>query len=594
MNSKIIFKLRSALFSPNSKLELWLRTLYHQLNKTRIAFKINDWLAKKSFIRWRKAQIEKPLPIVQDKKYQPRVTFLVSYLKGRKSELIETLNSIQNLIGDNWEAIVISDHDNNAADLSTNLKPDPRITFSPPNIVNFDDVIMGEFIIFCQAGDRFYKSLLNYFYFSLTDDEPADWYYFDCEYTNSKTHETYPLFKPPSLSPSMLLSINYLSRGFIRSSYVQESFAQIKTGINLLNIEYILALKLCEADGNIRNIPHLLVSQTDLATPETPEIKAIICNHLSHLGLEDMSAQSKTHGTRFTWQNKNSSVAIVIPTKNNRKLLEPWINSLLHKTSYTNFKIHLVDNNSDEADTLDFYNKIRSNPKIQLHPYHQEFNYSEANNLGATQSDSNLILFLNDDMEIIDPEWLTELVQWAERPEIGLVGTKLVRANRTIQHAGIIMGLNGFAGHIYLNAPEHYHGFFGSVDWYRDYLAVTGACQMMRREIFNDVGGFDEGFKLAFGDIDICLRIHKKGYRIVYTPFASLFHYEGQSRGYATPPEDIIKSYQKMESALLTADPYFSPNLTGTRIPKCAMENTSDKNRTAQYETRKKFYSKQK
>jgi GT2 family glycosyltransferase len=155
------------------------------------------------------------------------------------------------------------------------------------------------------------------------------------------------------------------------------------------------------------------------------------------------------------------------------------------------------------------------------------------------------------------------------------------------------MGLNGFAGHIYLNAPEHYHGLFGSVDWYRDYLAVTGACQMIRREVFNDIGGFDEGFKLAFGDIDICLRIHEKGYHIVYTPFASLFHYEGQSRGYATPPEDIIRSYQKMESALSKPDPYFSPNLTPTRIPKCAMRNDSVNNREEGFETRKKFYSKQ-
>jgi GT2 family glycosyltransferase len=330
----------------------------------------------------------------------------------------------------------------------------------------------------------------------------------------------------------------------------------------------------------------------DLSTPETPEISTIISSYLSDLGLENVSAQSNTYGTRFTWQNKNSSVAVVIPTKNNRKLLEPWIDSLLHKTSYTNFKIHLVDNNSDEIETLNYYDQIESNPKVQIHPYHQEFNYSEANNLGAAGSDSDLVLFLNDDMAVIDPEWLTELVQWAERPEIGIVGTKLIRTNRTIQHAGIVMGLNGFAGHIYLNAPEHYHGLFGSVDWYRDYLAVTGACQMIRREVFNDIGGFDEGFRLAFGDIDICLRIHEKGYRIVYTPFASLFHYEGQSRGYATPPEDIIRSYQKMESALSKPDPYFSSNLTPTRIPKCAVNNSSD-NREEQFKTRKKFYSKQ-
>jgi len=593
MNSKFLFKLRSTFLSPNSKLELWLRTQYHQFNKTRAAFKINNWLAKNSFIRWRKAQEEEPVPDIKDMKYQPRVTFLISYFNENNSDLTQTLNSIQNLMGHNWEAVVITDRNQDMPELSANLKSDARISFLALNYLNFDDAINGEFVVFCKAGDRFNPGLLNYFYDSPSEDEPADWVYYDCEVINSKTNETLPLFKPPSLSPAMLLSVNYLSRGIVKASFVKESFEKYQNNHRPLAFEYALALQLHETDRKVRHISKLLVNQIDLSSPETPEIRAIVCSHLFDLGLEDVSAQSSTYGTRFTWQNKNSSVAIVIPTKNNRKLLAPWIDSLLHKTSYTNFKIHLVDNNSNEIETLNYYDQIGPNPKIQIHPYHKEFNYSEANNLGAAGSDSDLLLFLNDDMEIINPEWLSELVQWAERPEIGLVGTKLIRANRTIQHAGIIMGLNGFAGHIYLNAPEHYHGLFGSVDWYRDYLAVTGACQMIRREVFNDIGGFDEGFKLAFGDIDICLRIHEKGYHIVYTPFASLFHYEGQSRGYATPPEDIIRSYQKMESALSKPDPYFSPNLTPTRIPKCAMRNDSVNNREEGFETRKKFYSKQ-
>lgn len=592
MNSKFLFKLRSTFLSPNSKLELWLRTQYHQLNKTRAAFKINNWLAKNSFIRWRKVQEGKPLPDIKDMKYQPKVTFLVSYFDGKKSGLIETLNSIQNLIGGNWEAIVITDRDQDATDLSANLKSDVRISFLTLNNLNFDHAINGEFVVFCKVGDQFNKGLLNYFYASLSEDEPTDWVYYDCKFENNKTSETHPMFKPPSLSPSMLLSVNYLSRGIVKASFVKESFTKYRSNHRPLAVEYALALKLHETNRKVRHIPNLLVNQIDFSSPETPEIRAIVCSHLSDLGLENVSARSSTYGTQFTWQNKNSSVAVVIPTKNNRKLLEPWIDSLLHKTSYTNFKIHLVDNNSDEIETLNYYDQIDPNPKVQIHPYLQEFNYSEANNLGAAQSDSDLLLFLNDDMAVIDPEWLTELVQWAERPEIGIVGTKLIHTNRTIQHAGIVMGLNGFAGHIYLNAPEHYHGLFGSVDWYRDYLAVTGACQMIRRDIFNSIGGFDEGFKLAFGDIDICLRIHEKGYRIVYTPFASLFHYEGQSRGYATPPEDIIRSYQKMESALSKPDPYFSSNLTPTRIPKCAVNNSSN-NREEQFKTRKKFYSKQ-
>jgi len=152
------------------------------------------------------------------------------------------------------------------------------------------------------------------------------------------------------------------------------------------------------------------------------------------------------------------------------------------------------------------------------------------------------------------------------------------------------MGLVGLAGHIYLNAPDHYQGLFGSVDWYRNYLAVTGACQMVRRELFNEVGGYDEEFQLAFGDIDFCLRIHDIGYRNIYTPFARLYHYEGKSRGYSTPVQDIIRAYNKHEKYLEKHDPYFSPNLTYTRIPKCTTRRTSGENRKQQIEERKKFY----
>ena len=223
-----------------------------------------------------------------------------------------------------------------------------------------------------------------------------------------------------------------------------------------------------------------------------------------------------------------------------------------------------------------YYRSIASDPEIQILPYKNPFNYSEAINLGVSQSESDLVLLLNDDMMPVDADWLPEMIQWAQRDEIGVVGTKLLRANHTIQHAGIIMGLVGFVGHIYLNAPEDYFGLWGSADWTRDILAVTGACQMMRRKLFEEVGGYDEGFQLAFGDIDFCLRVHRRGYRNIYTPFAQLYHYEGHSRGYVTPVEDILKGYQEFSPYLTQDDPFYNPNLTYSRIPKCALsENLS-------------------
>jgi len=589
----LLQKFRNILLSPDSKLELWLRTQYHRLNQTRLFFKLQDWLAKRSYLRWRKYQDAQPLDDPASFDDQPKISFLLSYSSINKSKLLNTIESIQNLYGNQWEIILISEQTDTKADLTEEIYGDKRIKIFSSDPQDLFDFIDGEFIIFSRAGDWFFRGLLVHFYNCLSENNSADLYYYDCEYNNELTGETTPLFKPQSLSPALLLSHNYLSRGFVRSTFLENISSLQITNENLLRKEYELALRLCETEGSVRHISHVLVRQTNLVKPESPEIQRIIKIHLSRSGLEEAAAHPKSFGTRFTWRTGNPSVAIIIPTKNHQKLLKSCLYSIIDKTSYKNFSIHLIDNNSDDPKTLAYYQQIKSEPNINLHPFHEEFNYSKAINIGVSKSVSDLVLFLNDDIEIIESDWLTELVQWAVRPEIGVVGGKLIRSNHTIQHAGIIIGLHGFAGHIYLNAPEHYHGLFGSVDWYRDYLAVTGACQMVRREVFNQVGGYDEGYKIAFGDIDFCLRVHQAEYRNIYTPFASIFHYEGRSRGYITPKGDVLRGYKQMESALTNEDPYFSPNLSYTRIPKCVISEMTSEERVKMIELRKKFHEKQ-
>jgi GT2 family glycosyltransferase len=339
-------------------------------------------------------------------------------------------------------------------------------------------------------------------------------------------------------------------------------------------------------------VSDILLTQTRLVTPEMSDIRSVLTRHLRNQGCNATSAEDLDAGVRFTWHTGSPSLAIIILTKTNFSLLQPLHTGLLQQPYPGELTIHIVDNGSDDPATQAYYEKLASQPNLAIIPYPRTFNYSEAINLGATQSQSDLLLFMNDDMALIDHTWLPELTQWAVRPEVGVVGAKLLRKNRTIQHAGIVMGLTGFAGHIYLNAPEHYHGLWGSVDWYRNMLALTGACQMVRREVFDEVGGYDQGYTLAFGDIDFCLRVHQKGYRNVYTPFAQLYHYEGSTRGYKTPVRDALKGYQELEPYLVEEDPFFSPNLTYTRIPKCTLEKQARDERMRQIESRKRFYRK--
>lgn len=569
MISKIIFKLRSIFFKPNSKLELWLRTQYHRFNKTHLSFLINDWLSKRSYKSWRSGQKKSARGENQAFSHQPKISFIISRRTSDEQASLDTQESIQDLIGDSWEIIHYFPQSVTSTSVIGNQNQDQHIKVFPHNEKRLDELIEGDFVIFCKSGDQFSQELLTDFYKILEAENAADWYYFDCEYQDDRNGKIPPLFKPQSFSPDLLLSLNYISRGFIRTSIIKDFLRNKSIHKNLLDIEYELALHLYEAGRSIKHITNILVSQTNPVMPDTTERKKIIARHLNRLGLQDVKAEAKASGTRFVWKHSNPSIAIVIPTKNNEKLLSNCLASLREVTSYKNYQIHIVDNASDDLKTIQYYQTINSDPNIYIHHYPEKFNYSRVNNLGAAKSDSDLILFLNDDMEIFESDWLSELVQWVIRPEIGVVGTKLIRANHTIQHAGIIMGLNGFAGHIYLNSPEHYHGLFGSVDWYRDYLALTGACQMLRREVFNEVGGYDEGYEIAFGDIDFCIRVHESGYRNIYTPFAPVFHYEGQSRGYSTPHSDILRAYEMMETALSNEDPYFSPNLTYTRIPQC-------------------------
>ncbi len=294
--------------------------------------------------------------------------------------------------------------------------------------------------------------------------------------------------------------------------------------------------------------------------------------------------------TVFLANRKSVRYASLSDEESSTVLEKIYSKSISEHTQSSNYSIVIVDNGSDDQATLAYYEKISQQQNITIVPMTNPSTYSEAINLGVLGPRIEFVLLLNDDMVVQNDCWLEELSQWALRPEIGVVGAKLLRSNHTIQHAGIIMGLNGFAGHLYLNAPENYHGLLGSVDWYRNLLAVTGACQMVRRELFEAVGGYDEGYRLAFGDIDFCLRVHKLGYRNMVTPFASIFHYEGQTRGYTTPTSDILKGLKDMEQVLVDGDPYYSPHLTLTRIPKCDLSPNLKEFRKKQIESRKAFY----
>jgi GT2 family glycosyltransferase len=262
-------------------------------------------------------------------------------------------------------------------------------------------------------------------------------------------------------------------------------------------------------------------------------------------------------------------VSLIIPTRDNVELLRTCISSILEKTTYRNYEIVVMDNGSVEAETLAYFDEIARDRGVRVIPYPHAFNYSAINNEAVLHAKGSIVALVNNDIEVISPDWLSEMVSWVQQSRVGCVGAKLLYPDDTIQHAGIILGIGGVAGHSHKYARRGDHGYCSRLEVAQNLSAVTGACLLVRREVFTEVGGLDEkGLKVAFNDVDFCLKVREAGYLNVWTPFAELYHHESKSRGAEDTPEKRARFRREVETmqarwgAVLQEDPYYSANLT--------------------------------
>jgi GT2 family glycosyltransferase len=273
----------------------------------------------------------------------------------------------------------------------------------------------------------------------------------------------------------------------------------------------------------------------------------------------------------YSLPEKLPKVSIVIPTRDGMDVLRPCIESLLGKTNYENYEIIILDNGSEKAETLNFLRELSLKLNIKIIRDEGGFNYSRINNVAVTHSTGELICLLNNDTEIIYKNWLSEMVSVAIRKEVGCVGAKLLYPDGTIQHAGVILGLGGYAAHSHRGIGGTDTGYFCRAQVRQQLSAVTGACLLVSRTIYDSVGGLDEAFQVAYNDVDFCLRVQALGYQNIYTPFAELIHHESKTRGEDTSIKRI-KRFDKEKKMLferwssqLNNDPFYNPNLTRTR-----------------------------
>jgi GT2 family glycosyltransferase len=228
-----------------------------------------------------------------------------------------------------------------------------------------------------------------------------------------------------------------------------------------------------------------------------------------------------------------------------------------------------------EPATEALYQHFQTDPRFQTVHYREPFNFGKACNLGARHANGEFLLFLNNDTEILHADWLDRMMQWFELPATGVVGAKLLYPDGSIQHAGVIVGMGGLAAHVFNRLEEHTSTIFGSDDWFRNYAAVTGACMLVRKDLFDQAGGFDEKFQLNWSDVDPCLKIRKAGHRIVYTPLARLIHHEAASHQKRIPRSDFVRAGEKWLAAINAGDRYFNPNLSyGHAIPHLLLDRS--------------------
>jgi GT2 family glycosyltransferase len=391
-----------------------------------------------------------------------------------------------------------------------------------------------------------------------------------------------PHFKP-DWDPDLLLGQNYVAHLMVLRTHRARSVGGFRSGYEGAQ-DHDLALRVCEGVGRhqVRHIPRILyhwrqsAESTAGAAGAKPYTSragvAAVGDYLRHTGAgatAEAAELPNCYRARWPLPEPPPRVSLIVPTRDAVDFLRTCVQTTLEKTEYPNYEILIVDNDSSRAETHAYFNQIQSESGVRLLRYPGPFNYSAINNLAAREASGSVLALLNNDIEVIDGGWLREMVSLAVRPEIGCVGAKLLYPNGTIQHAGVVLGLHGLAGHAFRHLPGENNGYFARLRLVRSVSAVTAACMVVRREVWLRVGGMDEQqLAVAFNDVDLCLKVREAGYRNLFTPHAVFVHHESATRGADEDPtrrDRFVHEQQVMRERWgrkLFEDPYFSPHLS--------------------------------
>lgn len=441
----------------------------------------------------------------------------------------------------------------------------------------------GEFVGLLDHDDLLAPNALFEIVKALQKEPDAQVFYTDEDKVTADGREHFqPHFKP-DFNLDLLRSNNYICHFFVARKALTEKTGGFRSAYEGAQ-DYDFIFRCVEKADKIVHIPEILYHWRThrSSTADNPASKMYafeagrraIAAHLERNGVKGTVAHTKDLGFyRVQYPVEGQPlVSIIIPNKDEQKTLAACLRSIREKTTYQNYEILLVENNSTTEEIFAYYQELSREENIRLLRWEKEFNYSAINNFAARRARGEYLLFLNNDVTVITPEWLEELLGVCQRPEVGAVGAKLLYPDNTIQHAGCVIGIGGIAGSMFVDMPAERSGYLHKASIMQDMSAVTAACMMMKKTVFEEVGGFEEELAVAFNDMDLCLRVNKAGHLVVYDPYVQLYHAESKTRGAEDSKEKVRRFQREIEymrchwmHILKNGDPYYNKNLSLTR-----------------------------
>lgn len=526
----------------------------------------------------------------------PKISILVPLWNTPQDFLQEMIGSVQKQTYANWELCLADGSDDAHAYVGEYCRKlaekDPRIVYQKlaknegisGNTNQCYKLAAGEFIGLFDHDDILHPCAL-YEYVKAINEQDADFVYCDeATFKSPDIDRMITMHFKPDYAIDNLRANNYICHFSVFARDLLEGTELFRTQFDGSQ-DHDMILRLTDNAKKVVHVPKLLyywrahagsVAGNIEAKPYVVEAaRGAVADHLRRHGFSHFTITStRAFETIFKISYEiigEPKISIVIPNKDHAEDLRRCIKSIVEKSTWENYEIIVVENNSETKEIFSYYEELKNNPQIKIVTYEGAFNYSKINNLGVSQATGDYVLLLNNDTQVITVNWMEELLMYAQRQDVGAVGGKLYYGDKTIQHAGVVIGLGAHrtAGHVHYRQKRENLGYMGRLCYAQDMTAVTGACLMVKKKLYEAAGGLDESFAVSLNDVDFCLKLRRMGYLNVFTPFAELYHFESVSRGLdnqgekaARYNEESARFREKWKAELEAGDPYFNPNFS--------------------------------